>query len=197
MYMFWFYFSLAGFLLILVPYYISLDHDNLDKWFGEKSRLVGDVLGFFSGWGLFGFWIGLWISPQIRFQLGFPFLRLWNIKFTWINTLLSVFFLAPAIWFGLKGIAELGLKVSETHHPKRIVTTSVYSVVRHPQYLGGLLGHFGVSIFLGSLDSLLISPVVIAEIYLLCRIEERMLVKEFGLEYQHYQREVPMLIPRR
>jgi len=39
-------------------------------------------------------------------------------------------------WFGIKGVTETTLKVAETHRPDRIVTTGVYSIVRHPQYLG-------------------------------------------------------------
>ena len=194
---YWFNVSLAGFILILVPYWLSLEHDRLDSWFGESSHLIGDALGIISGWGFFSFWIGLWVSPQSRVQLGYPLFSLWGITFTAINIGVSVFFLVPAFWFGIKGVSELGLRVSETHRPDKVIQTGVYGVVRHPQYLGGVLGHFGVSILLGSRDALLVSPVVILIVYLICWKEEKELVKEYRRVYSKYQKDVPMLIPRR
>jgi protein-S-isoprenylcysteine O-methyltransferase Ste14 len=193
----WFSICLAGFILILVPYFLSLEHGRLDSWFGENSRLMGDALGLISGWVFFGFWIGLWVSPQSRVQLGYTLFSLWGITFIAINIGVSVFFLVPAFWFGIKGVSELGLRVSETHRPDKVIQTGVYGVVRHPQYLGGVLGHFGVSILLGSRDALLVSPVVILIVYLICWKEEKELVKEYRRVYSKYQQEVPMLIPRR
>jgi protein-S-isoprenylcysteine O-methyltransferase Ste14 len=193
---FWFNSSLGGFLLILVPYCLSLEHDRLNGWFGEMSHLIGDSLGMFSGWGFFLFWIGIWVSPQNRFQLGYPLFSGWGFTFTTLNIGVSLFLLAPAFWLGLKGVSNLGLKVSETHRPVKIIKAGVYGVVRHPQHLGGIFGHFGVSILLGSRDSLLVSPIVLVVIYFLSWKEEKELVKEFGRKYLQYQKEVPMLIPK-
>jgi protein-S-isoprenylcysteine O-methyltransferase Ste14 len=117
--------------------------------------------------------------------------------FTAVSIGVSLLFLAPAFWLGLKGVSELGLKVTETHRPNRIIKTGVYGVVRHPQHLGGMLSHFGVSILLGSRDALLVSPIILAVIYLINWKEEKELVKEYGREYRQYQRQVPTLIPRR
>ncbi len=189
--------SLAGFILILAPYFLSLEHDRLDRWFGERSCLMGDALGMISGWGFFAFWIGVWVSPQSRFHLGYTLFSLWGISFSALNIGVSLLFLVPAFYLGLKGVADLGLKVTETHRPVRVVKTGVYGVVRHPQHLGGILGHFGVSILLGSRDALLVSPIVLVVVYLISWKEEKELVKEYGREYLRYQKEVPMLIPRR
>jgi protein-S-isoprenylcysteine O-methyltransferase Ste14 len=194
---FWFNTSLIGFLLILLPYFLSLEHDKLVSWFGKKSRLIGDALGMTSGWGFFGFWIGLWVSPQSRFQLGYQLYSLSGYTFSVVNIMISLILLVPAFWFGFKGVSELGLKVTETHRPTKIVKTGVYEIVRHPQYLGGILGHFGLSLFFGSRDALLVSPIVLAVIYLISWKEEKELVREFGRAYCQYQKEVSMLIPRR
>ena len=194
---FWFNACLAGYILILAPYFLSLEHDRLDRWLGDRSQLIGDALGMISGWGFFAFWIGVWVSPQSRFQLGYPLFSLWGITFAALNIGVSLLFLAPAFYFGLKGVADLGLKVTETHRPVKVVKTGVYGVVRHPQHLGGILGHFGVSILFGSRDALLVSPIVLGVVYLISWKEEKELVKEYGREYLKYQKEVPMLIPRR
>ncbi len=193
----WFTLSFAGFIVILVPYWLSLEHGRLEDWFGANSRLVGNALGIISGWGFFGFWIGIWISPQTRFQIGYLLFTAWGITFTAVNIGGSLLLLAPAVYIGIKAVTELGLKVSETHRPDKLVTTGLYGVVRHPQYLAGILGHFGVSLLLSSRDSLLATPVVLIVVYILCWKEERELVKEFGRQYVKYQKEVPMFIPRR
>jgi protein-S-isoprenylcysteine O-methyltransferase Ste14 len=193
----WFNASLAGFLLILVPYFLSLEHTRLDKWFGANSRTIGNALGMLSGWGFFIFWIGIWVSPQNRFQLGYTLFSLSGVDFTAIDIGLSLVFLVPAFWLGIKGVADLGLKTSETHRPEKLVTTGLYGVVRHPQYLGGVFGHFGVSLLLGSRDALIVTPIVLVVVYLLCWKEEKELEREYGREYERYRRDVPMFIPRR
>jgi protein-S-isoprenylcysteine O-methyltransferase Ste14 len=192
----WFTVCLTGFILVLGPYFLSLEHQRLKSWLGEKGREVGDALGIMSGWVFFGFWIGLWFSPQNQLMLGYPLIKVFRYTLTSFSVCVSVLFIIPAFWLGLKGVSELGLKVSETHRPVKVVSTGVYGVVRHPQYLSGILGHLGVSVLLGSRDALLVTPIVLLAVYLLCWKEEKELIKEFGLEYKRYQDRVPMFIPK-
>jgi protein-S-isoprenylcysteine O-methyltransferase Ste14 len=188
---------LAGFILILVPYFLSLEHWRLRQLFGdERSVIVGDTLGVVSGWGFFGFWIGLWIAPQEGLPTVGYTVSVLGTEISLLYLLLSLIFLVPAFWLGLGGVRELGLKVSETHRPVEVVSGGVYGLVRHPQYLGGVMGHLGVSLLLSSRDSLLVTPIVVCVVYLICWKEEKELVREFGDEYREYQRRVPMLIPR-
>ena len=193
----WFTICLVGYVVILIPYWLSLEHGRLEDMFGERSRTVGNVLGIISGWGFFGFWIGLWISPQTRFMLGYELFTAWDIKFTPVNVGGGLLLTAIAAYIGIKSVMELGLKVSETHRADKVVTTGYYGVVRHPQYMAGVIGHFGVSLFLGSRDALLATPVILIAVYALCWKEEVELVKEYGHNYLKYQREVPMFFPRR
>jgi protein-S-isoprenylcysteine O-methyltransferase Ste14 len=105
-------------------------------------------------------------------------------------------FFVMGAWFGIKGVTETTLKVAETHRPVRIVTTGVFSIVRHPQYLGGLLAHLGVSFLLSALYSILATPLIVTLIYLISRKEESELTREFGKEYIEYKKRVPRLLPR-
>ena len=194
---YWFNVSLAGFVLILIPYWLSLEHDRLDRLLGESSHQIGDILGIISGWGFFGFWMGIWIAPQNRVQLGYPLLSLWGINFTAIDIGVGVLFFIPACYLGIKGVMDLGLKTAETHRPEKLVTNGLYGVIRHPQYVAGVLGHFGVIILLGSRDALLVTPIVLIVVYVICWKEEKELAKEYGREYRQYQKQVPMFIPRR
>ena len=188
---------LAGFILILVPYFLSLEHWRLCQLFGEeRSVIVGDTLGVISGWGFFGFWIGLWIAPQESLPMVGYTVSVLGTEISLLYLLLSLIFLVPAFWLGLGGVRELGLRVSETHRPVEVVSGGVYGLVRHPQYLGGVMGHLGVSLLLSSRDSLLVTPIVVCVVYLICWKEEKELLREFGDEYREYQRRVPMIIPR-
>jgi protein-S-isoprenylcysteine O-methyltransferase Ste14 len=89
----------------------------------------------------------------------------------------------------------MGLKAAETHRAEKLVSSGVYSRVRHPQYLGAILSHIGASFLLSGYYSLLVSPFVLAINYILCWKEEQEMIREFGEEYLKYRETVPMLIP--
>jgi protein-S-isoprenylcysteine O-methyltransferase Ste14 len=198
----WFFVSLFGFIAILPLYFLSLEHLKLEAKYGiRKAERIGDVCGVISGWGFFLFWFGIWFSPQNRFVI--PTFQELLIRLPVFNIAISVFhliiftpFFAMGAWFGIRGVTETTLKVAETHRPVEIVTTGVYSVVRHPQYLGGLLAHVGVSFLLSGLYSLLSTPLIVAVVYIISRKEETELTKEFGQEYLDYKKKTPMLLPR-
>lgn len=78
---------------------------------------------------------------------------------------------------------------------QQVISTGVYSFVRHPLYLGCLLMLFGAPLLLGSISGLIIG--VIAFFVLVGRImgEEKMLVNELE-GYEDYQQKVAYrLIP--
>jgi len=195
----WLIISLLAFTLNVPLYYLSVEHRRLEMRFGvERGRRVGEALGLASGWGMFIYWIGLWVSPQNSFTIPFgsSTLRLMGVEATLAHLIVSALFLVPAVFFGVGGVMELGLRVSETHRPVAVVETGVYAHVRHPQYFGGFLAHIGVSVLLSARDSLLLSPVIMLLLYIVCRKEEAELVNEFGECYAEYRERVPMLHPR-
>jgi protein-S-isoprenylcysteine O-methyltransferase Ste14 len=194
----WFLISVIGFVSILPVYFLSLEHNRLEKLFGENHVVLGNFLGAFSGWALFIFWTGIWVSPQPHFNLNPTGLMLSMVlmELSLTHLILGSIFFALAVYFGIRGIMDLGLKTSETHRPDKVVKTGIYSRVRHPQYLGGILGHFSMTLLFSGLYSLYITPLVASQIIVICLKEERELVREFGKEYEVYREEVPMLFPR-
>ena len=198
---FWFFICVLGTIAVVPAHFLSVEHLKLQSKYGKnKGTQIGKILGLISGWGFFLFWTGIWISPQPRFVVplfanlpaSIPFV---GFSIPLFNFVLSLPFIVLGAWFGIAGVKQTTLKVAETHKTEKIVTTGVYSIVRHPQYLGGLLAHVGVSFLLSALYSLLVTPLIVVIVYLLSKKEEEELIKEFGKEYNDYKKKVPMLLP--
>jgi protein-S-isoprenylcysteine O-methyltransferase Ste14 len=68
-----------------------------------------------------------------------------------------------------------------------------YRYIRHPLYLGFLLGFWMTPTM--TLAHLMFVLATTAYIVLAIQFEERDLVHEHGVAYEHYRRAVPMLIP--
>lgn len=93
-------------------------------------------------------------------------------------------------FIGIRQIIEFG--ENENTSPKTITYKGLLGVVRHPMYLATI-------VFMWSLNSTRVDILVhlILTIYLLIgiKLEERKLIKQFGLAYIEYQKKVPALIP--
>jgi len=79
--------------------------------------------------------------------------------------------------------------------PKALVTSGIYSSIRHPHYLTGLLFSFAFAIGFRSLIGLLITLVYVAVTYAFVLEEEKLLIGKFGEAYREYRARVPMFIP--
>jgi len=86
--------------------------------------------------------MGIWVSPQPRFTV--PILQNLSVSVPVVNfpiplphLIISAPFLVAGSRLGISGVKEVTLEVAVTHRAEKAVTTGVYSIVRHPQYLGG------------------------------------------------------------
>lgn len=197
--------AIIGMVAVVPIHFLSVEHSRLEQRYGlEKGEKIGAVLGMISGWGFFIFLIIIWIAPQPQFSIPIlqetmiiiPLLDFLILEIPITHFVLGIIFTIPGAWLGVKGVSEIGLKVSETHKPERVITIGLYSRMRHPQYTGAMLAHIGITFLLSSFYSLLVTPLVIFINYILCWKEEKELVKEFGEDYVQYQKSVPMFIPR-
>ncbi len=183
-------------------HFLSVEHLKLQEKYGKvKGIKIGDIVGMVSGWGFFLFWFGIWLSPQPRFtiplvenlRINIPFI---NLSIPLTHLLISLPFIIIGAWFGIGSVRETTLKVAETHRTEKVISSGLYSVIRHPQYFGGILAHIGITILLSSFFSLLTSPIVILLNFLISWKEEKELIKEFGKEYEDYKNNVPMFLPK-
>ena len=191
-----------GMCLMVILHFLSVEHLKLQKKYGkERGTKIGDIFGLISGWGFFMFWFGVWLSPQPIFAI--PLLEnvvltipIINLSIPVIHLIISVPLIMIGAWLGIASVKETTLKVAETHRTETIVSSGLYLVIRHPQYLGGMIAHIGISFLLSSFFSLIATPIVIILNFLISWKEEKELIKEFGKEYEDYKKNVPMFIPK-
>lgn len=85
----------------------------------------------------------------------------------------------------------------------KLITTGLYSVVRHPQYFGIIIATFGYSLmliqvapFIETVSSILLIWVIQALGYIaLAFYEEHHLISKYGDAYKQFKRKTPFIFP--
>jgi len=118
---------------------------------------------------------------------------LWGLMgFGWLLVLVTTFVINHFDLFGLRQ-SWLHLRGRPYTHLK-FQTPGPYRVVRHPLYVGWLIGFWATPTMTAA--HLLFAVVTTLYILMAIRWEERDLADFHGESYRRYQREVPMLVPR-
>ena len=86
-----------------------------------------------------------------------------------------------------------GLVAIQPEHT--LVTTGVYGVIRHPSYLGLLIGLLGWGLAFRSAVGLVLAAMILWPLLARIRAEERLLLSQFGDQYQGYRQRTWRLIP--
>lgn len=97
------------------------------------------------------------------------------------------------IWFAMSGLKTI---FSEERPEASVVDKGVFGIVRHPIYLGSILGYLTFQIFTLSLIAGMVWIIIVCFHHFLAKYEEQLLLKRFGQEYENYLLRVPMWIPR-
>jgi protein-S-isoprenylcysteine O-methyltransferase Ste14 len=77
-----------------------------------------------------------------------------------------------------------------------VIDTGVYSIVRHPMYLGAITLYLSIEVLTLSGIGLAVFVVSVTFYVFIARFEERLLISRLGDKYRHYMRDVPMFVPR-
>lgn len=110
-----------------------------------------------------------------------------------VSMLFGYGLLFVGIGFFIQGWREL----YRAHRERRLATSGLYGLVRHPQYTGLFLGLFGEGVVhWPTVFSVGLFPVIVLVYVLLAYREEHQMVSMFGEAYQEYRERVPMFIPR-
>lgn len=99
-------------------------------------------------------------------------------------------------WFAIISLGKyftVDVAIQETH---TLVIHGMYKYVRHPSYLGLLIEFIGLAVYFGKWSSIaiIVIPISVAILYRI-RIEEQLLCKKFGKQYEEYMSNTKSLIP--
>ena len=109
---------------------------------------------------------------------------------TWI---FSVYFGLVPMWvFKKKGEVVKGESYMKTN---KLVVTGTYAIIRHPQYLAGILVSISITFWVQSFLSMILTTIVIILIYQWTYSEDKILITKFGNDYREYKRKVARLNP--
>ncbi|HXX84660.1 MAG TPA: isoprenylcysteine carboxylmethyltransferase family protein [Casimicrobiaceae bacterium] len=151
--------------------------DRANRWVLVPFTVIGLLDGFLPAWtdrndlwtldGDTVRWLGV-----ILFAVG-GILRLWPV------------FVLGHRFSGLVAIQE----------GHTLVTTGIYSLIRHPSYLGLLVNSLGWGLTFRSSVGVLLTLLLIPPLLARIQAEEKLLRTQFGAEYEAYRARTSRLIP--
>jgi protein-S-isoprenylcysteine O-methyltransferase Ste14 len=151
--------------------------DRGNRWVIAPIALIGFIAAFLAAWTdrkdiwtLDGDTIR-WIGVAL-FSAG-GMLRIW-----------------PVFVLGNRFSGLVAIQLGHT-----LVTTGIYSIIRHPSYLGLLIGSLGWGLAFRAGAGVLLAALLVPPILARIRAEERLLHAHFGAEYDAYCERTRRLIP--
>ena len=80
-------------------------------------------------------------------------------------------------------------------HTTKLVEKGPYAIIRHPQYLGGILFTISITLWTQLWVSLILSIIILVLTYQWTYVEDKKLIEKFGEDYKKYKEKVPRLNP--
>jgi protein-S-isoprenylcysteine O-methyltransferase Ste14 len=138
---------------------------------------------------ILGFLIALWIDWQYPWPIEADPTRL---DFTRaVVGVLSLGAGAAIFWWGMAALARVRTGILLQQPASRLVTAGPYQWTRNPQYVGYVVGYFGLTVLANTVWPLVLLPaVIVLLVIVVIAREERYLRGVFGPDYQDYCRRV-------
>ena len=151
--------------------------DRSNRWVVAAFALVGLLAGY---------------VPAYTDRIGF-----WTLDgeaVRWFGVILFVTGGALRIWpVFVLGHRFSGLVAIQRGHS--LVTTGIYSVIRHPSYLGLLVNSLGWALAFRSGVGVLLTALILPPLLARIHAEEKLLSSQFGADYDGYRARTWRLIP--
>lgn len=141
--------------------------------------------------------------PLILFLLAFVLMHLFPMYQNWLNPNYSITAIGMVVIGHLIRVLAVGRRPLHTSGRNRdqqvahtLNSTGLYSMVRHPLYLGNITTYIGWAVFTG-IDWLvpLFLILFVAYYRVIIYAEEQFLTRKFGQEYLNWRKQTPLLLP--
>lgn len=103
-------------------------------------------------------------------------------------------------FFAIAGLVFFGICASQVYYSKffskKVVTSGIYKIIRHPQYTAFAISSFGFLLLWPRYLALIMFITVLFGYYFLARTEEKECERKFGSSYRKYKQNVGMFFPR-
>ena len=137
--------------------------------------------------------IAITLATFISIYFYLPISKNAAIKYIGIAVIYFGILLRLASIVGLGRFFTVDVTIRKDH---KLKTDGLYQFLRHPSYFASLLTFIGFGISLNNwLSLLLVTAAVIVVFRMRIDIEEKILIEQFGDEYQAYRKRVKGLIP--
>jgi protein-S-isoprenylcysteine O-methyltransferase Ste14 len=140
----------------------------------------------------------LWVVAQVALLIVHSSLALRFATLSWsVPSVCGILVLVLGLVLFAVALKQLGENLTPNPRPldhAQLVTSGLYSVVRHPIYLSLILLSFGLTLATQSLPSVVTALFVLGFFHLKANREERWLVEKYP-EYRDYAARVKKLIP--
>lgn len=166
------------------------EEGHLRKSHQHRDDLTGEyVFGDMGQLILLVVFLVVWIADSFVFKYS-TFLTQYISNYIRVPIALIVLIISGLLaGFGLNTV------FGKTREEPQVITTGVFSIVRHPVYLGSILLYLGFILLSLSLLSVLVWILIIVFYYMISRYEEKLLTQRFGSVYEECKKKVPMLFP--
>jgi len=172
----------------LVPIYLYFKNQELfyERFLrkGASNHRTWDAIFILTFIFLFFIWL-IVLGLDRRFH--------WSMEFPFYLMVLSLFFLTFSVFFSFKSVADNTFASSvvrmQEDRKQHVVSTGVYSFVRHPMYLGGVFAYMGAPLLVNSIYGLAMGILFTIMFSLRILGEERMLETELE-GYKEYEQKV-------
>ena len=139
--------------------------------------------------------IGVFLPLIFAFYLAYSSVGRINTTWSYIGLIFVMFGFSLRQW-SIKILGKFFTPVVNIQKDQRIIQTGPYKLIRHPSYTGLLIEVVGVGLFLSNwISTIIIFILLFSSLTYRIKIEEKVLINEFGSEYSNYIRNTKKLIP--
>jgi len=143
----------------------------------------------------------IWIAIIVSMTLGILSAIYWAVPIIHTNVLLylgsGLIVIGMLIRFiAIRTLGKFFTVNLAIHGDQNLIKAGLYKYIRHPSYTGSLLSFVGFGLSLNNWLSLtiILVPILVTFIYRI-NIEEKLLLEQFGSEFEDYKKRTKRLIP--